>query len=264
MKNVIILPCYNEADRLKFNQFQSFINHNPSYQLCFVNDGSTDAPLEKLLSFQATNSEQVTVLDLITNQGKAEAVRQGVLRMTQETEFQNIGFMDADLATGFEDYKRLVAELNQEDKKMVVGSRKMSKCQGVKRSTFRCWASKAVGLVINRLIAMPIKDTQCGAKFFEKTTAINLFHSAFISRWLFDVELFIRLSTLYGETAISRISEVALKSWIEVEGSKLSLRDSLKFPTRLVEIGLAYRIKPRMNAIKEALRVSWSELVPIK
>ena len=259
MKNAIVIPCYNEADRLKFDQFQKFINEQPEYQLCFVNDGSQDATLEQLLSFQTKNNQRVTIHNLVANQGKAEAVRQGVLQMTNKSEVQNIGFMDADLATGFEDYTRLVSEMKKEGKDMVVGSRKLCGCVGVKRSAFRKMASLVIGYIIKLLISMPIKDTQCGAKVFEKSTAAYLFKSSFISRWLFDVELFIRMRNLYGAKVMDKVSEVALLSWKEVEGSKISLKDSLKFPMRLAEIAYDYRVKP-LSASITSIRLSRSKV----
>ena len=43
-----------------------------------------------------------------------------------------------------------------------------------------------------------IYDTQCGAKIFSKKVCEKIFVEKFISQWLFDVELFARLISLYG------------------------------------------------------------------
>lgn len=59
MKNGIVIPCYNEADRLDFNNYRQFIQTNPDYQLCFVNDGSKDATLQQLNSFKSSVGNQV-------------------------------------------------------------------------------------------------------------------------------------------------------------------------------------------------------------
>ena len=259
MENGIVIPCYNEANRLKFNEFRNFISQNSNYLLCFVNDGSKDATLDQLLEFQAENSNQVRVVNLVENQGKAEAVRAGMLHLLSETEVDRVGFMDADLATDFIDYKRLVQVMIDEEKQMVVGSRKMNLGNDVVRSAFRKIASAAVGMVINLIIAMPVRDTQCGAKVFERSTATYLFKQAFISRWLFDVELFIRIRNLYESQVMSRISEVGLLNWTEVEGSKISLTESLKFPVRLMEIAYSYRLRSQLSSIKGSLLMS---LVP--
>ena len=100
---------------------------------------------------------------------------------------------------------------------------------------------------------MPIKDTQCGAKVFKRTAASNIFKKNFQSRWLFDVEIFIRAKRLFGETVMQKIQEVALLSWEEIEGSKITLKDSLKFPLELLEIGFDYNIKPQVIMLNEKI-----------
>ncbi|MDE5639012.1 MAG: glycosyltransferase, partial [Odoribacter sp.] len=45
-KTCIIIPCYNEADRFKREQYLSFLQQVPDIDICFVNDGSSDATLQ--------------------------------------------------------------------------------------------------------------------------------------------------------------------------------------------------------------------------
>ena len=103
------------------------------------------------------------VVNLEENMGKAEAVRQGVQHLLLRNEFTTIGYLDADLATGFDDYKRLTDLLRITRKSMVFGSRKMEESRDIDRSLFRNTASKVIGKFIHLIIGMPIKDTQCGA-----------------------------------------------------------------------------------------------------
>ncbi len=249
MKNGIIIPCYNEANRLKFEEFQEFIETNPNYVLCFVNDGSQDETYNQLQNFQAQNSKaQVIIVNLEQNAGKAEAVRQGAQRLLSE-DVDTIGFLDADLATGFEDYTRLVQILRVGRKSMVFGSRKLNTETEIERSSFRKAASAIVGRFINLIIGMPVKDTQCGAKVFNRSTAGYIFHASFLSRWLFDVEIFVRMKRLMGHTVMDKVSEVGLMSWEEVEGSKITLKDSIRFPLQLLEIGMAYNIRPQLGRL---------------
>ena len=245
MKNGIVIPCYNEANRLQFDQFRSFLEENKSYTLCFVNDGSKDETLSQLEDF-SKNTARVMVVNLTENMGKAEAVRQGVQQLLMKNEFSTVGYLDADLATGFDDYMRLTDLLRVTRKSMVFGSRKMEESGNIDRSFLRDSASKLIGKFIHLIIGMPIKDTQCGAKVFTNVTASYLFSKSFMSRWLFDVELFIRMKALYQEDTLEKLTEVPLNSWEEVEGSKITLRESLKFPIQLAEIGYAYRLKPQL------------------
>lgn len=89
---------------------------------------------------------------------------------------------------------------------------------------------------------MDIKDTQCGAKIFRKDVVRLLFSEKFLTKWLFDVELFIRLRKTFSlEKAKKMICEQPLKRWIHVDGSKLSMKDSFKIIFQLGQIIWKYR-----------------------
>ena len=42
MKVAIIIPCYNEADRLDANKFTEYLLQNTHVHFYFIDDGSTD------------------------------------------------------------------------------------------------------------------------------------------------------------------------------------------------------------------------------
>jgi len=253
MKNGIVIPCYNEANRLDFNAFQNFINENEDYFICFVNDGSQDETLNQLIEFEKRN-KAVQVYDLKDNVGKGEAVRKGTNYLLDYTDVQTVGYLDADLATGFDDYKRLHSVMRFSGKNAVFGSRKMNQDDTIERSAFRKLASFVIGLLVKMIIGIPIKDTQCGAKIFKRGTALYVFNNPFKSRWLFDVEVFIRLKNLFGKKVMHKIKEVALLKWEDVDGSKITLKDSLKFPIQLLEIGIDYKIKPQLSQMNLQLK----------
>lgn len=242
MRNGIVIPCYNESQRLKLDDFRDFIDAHNDYQLCFVNDGSKDNTLDILLDFQIGKEDRIHVLNLSVNQGKAEAVRQGINSLLESPEIENVGFIDADLSTGFEDVKRLVAKLDCSDdcQSMVFGSRKLDSTDDIDRSMFRDFASNIVGFSIKQILRLPITDTQCGAKVFKKSLARKLFNDTFLSRWLFDVEIFIRMKNMYGKRTMTHAKELPLTAWRDVEGSKLTIVDSLKIPVALSRIAYTY------------------------
>ncbi len=242
MKNAIVIPCYNESSRLKFDDFQTFINQHEDYIICFVNDGSSDDTIDYLNRFQNKNINKVAVVDLEVNQGKAEAVRAGVHYILENTNADYIGFIDADLSTDFNDYKGLMGQIensNREDY-LVFGSRKLSEDSNIDRKGFRDIASTIVGLCISFVVALNIKDTQCGAKIFTRSLASKVFKQSFISRWLFDIEIFLRMKNLFGENTKRTFQECALMNWEDVDGSKLSLKDSVKIPFMLGRIATTY------------------------
>ena len=250
MENAIIVPCYNEAGRLDLDAFQEFLNQNDNYSICFVNDGSSDNTLEVLKSFQANCSSRVHVYDAPKNNGKAEAIRSGVNYMLENSQARKIGFMDADLATGFEDYENLADSLEDDidTDGMVIGSRTRVNTAHIQRSAFRSASSNAFNIVIQWILGLRINDTQCGAKVFARNTANTLFKKAFISKWLFDIELLMRMRNKYGKNnMLNKFKEVSLQKWTEVEGSKITLKDAVQFPIQLMKIALNYNFKPFLN-----------------
>jgi hypothetical protein len=71
----------------------------------------------------------------------------------------------------------------------------------------------------------------------------DLFGEAFISKWLFDVEILARLIEKYGRTKVyENALEVPLKHWTEIAGSKLKPFDFLKAPLELWQISRHYKL----------------------
>ncbi len=76
----------------------------------------------------------------------------------------------------------------------------------------------------------------------DKDIVENMFTKPFITKWLFDVEIFIRMRKFYGaEKAKSMICEQPLKRWVHADGSKLSMKDSVKIVGQLAKIAISYR-----------------------
>ncbi|NNE27943.1 MAG: glycosyltransferase [Saprospiraceae bacterium] len=249
MKNGIVIPCYNESNRLPLDQYDAFIKEDSNYILCFVNDGSNDDTLEVLQKFK-NKRDRVYVYDMPCNKGKAEAVRHGIKHMLQETNVSNVGFLDADLSTDFNDYKRLVKSLNDStDLQMTFGSRKMGNESQIERKGFRSIASMVAGLMIKFILGLPIKDTQCGAKVFSRNAASYCFTQPFHTRWLFDVELFVRFKSFVNTGKVmSFMREIPLLKWMDVEGSKITINDSIQIPLQLLNIAYQYNVKPSVKS----------------
>ncbi len=56
MNLCIIVPCFNEANRIPLNDFGIFLSNFPKVSLHFVNDGSTDTTEYILYTFQKKTS----------------------------------------------------------------------------------------------------------------------------------------------------------------------------------------------------------------
>ncbi len=244
MKTGIIIPCYNEENRLDADAFKSFISKENNYHLCFVNDGSKDDTMRVLREIQKANPNKVSVVNLIKNGGKAAAVRAGAKYLYTRRDVNYIGFMDADLSTDFNDFGNLVQTLDSNrDLGFVFGSRAKDPSEEIQKDGVRAIISKTINLLIVMILGMAIKDTQCGAKVFDANLVPLLFGKKFYTKWLFDVEMFIRMKRYFGkEQTVSLIHEQPLQRWVHMEDSKLGLKDSLEIPFRLISIWVNYNL----------------------
>jgi glycosyltransferase involved in cell wall biosynthesis len=238
----VVIPCYNEEERISSKEFLDFVDSNLGYHLCFVNDGSKDNTLQVLNNLRKGREANISVYDCEQNGGKAEAVRQGILHLAEDPQLDYLGYLDADLSTDFRDFDDLVKTIETSDFKIVSGSRMTRMGANIAKESARAIISKTINLIIRTILGMSFNDTQCGAKIMDKDIAKHMFKDKFITRWIFDVEIFMRMRKHYGkEKAISYICEQPLKRWIHADGSKLSMRDSIQIVGQLGQIAIHYR-----------------------
>lgn len=197
--------------------------------------------------------EGISIVDMKKNKGKAAAVRAGSRYLFSIKDIRYIGFIDADLSTDFNELKNLVESLDSNNNLiMVFGSR--GKGNGnIKRNAFRSLFSVIINKIITLgILGLPIDDTQCGAKVFRRAIVPTIFTDGFLSRWLFDLEIFIRLKNHFGKDSVmTRIYSYSLQRWVHVDDSKLGLRDSIKIPLMLFKIWFSYSVLQSLNLIKE-------------
>lgn len=240
----VVIPCYNEEERLLSDEFLSFVNQNTGYHLCFVNDGSKDKTLEVLHNLQKGREDFITVYDCEKNGGKAEAVRLGMLHMAQKTDLDYIGFLDADLSTDLSDFDDLVQTMEESKFKIVSGSRISRMGANITKESARKIISLTINFIIRKILSMDFKDTQCGAKIFHKDVIDIAFKKKFVTQWIFDVEIFKRMTIHFGlNQAKTMLCEQPLKRWIHADGSKLSMKDSIKIVMQLAQIAWVYRTR---------------------
>lgn len=250
MEHGIVVPCYNEGSRLDLKTFVQFAEKRKDIHLCFVNDGSKDHTRSALAEIKHDSHDNVYVLSTDINAGKAEAVRQGALFLYEETEVDTIGFLDADLSTSFVEYNDLIRSYEQNPETQIIfGSRNLNKeINTIERNPIRKLVSAFIGLLIRAITRLSIKDTQCGAKVFDKDLIPLIYKSSFFSRWLFDVEILLRLKKSIGVANFTTIfKEIPLKKWVHMDDSKLGMKDSIMIPLNLLQIWLEYDVKPRMK-----------------
>jgi glycosyltransferase involved in cell wall biosynthesis len=239
----LIVPCYNEQRRLNAGRILDFVSARPAASLCFVNDGSSDGTLPLIESLKARCPEQISVLSLDRNSGKAEAVRQGALHVHASSRaFGIMGYWDADLSTPLDEMERLIAALDSRpEHRLALGSRVKRLGSTIDRRATRHYLGRVFSTLSSQLLNLPVYDSQCGAKVFRADITDVIFTEPFITRWLFDVEILVRLRSHLGAEAFRRAAiEVPLDAWIEVGGSKLRLSHMAKVPFELLKIRSNY------------------------
>ncbi|MDF1591109.1 MAG: glycosyltransferase [Desulfobacterales bacterium] len=244
-KVCIIVPCFNEEKRISIEYFKRFYQFPESacIDISFVNDGSMDKTLYVLRQLRDDCKGHVIVYDIPENLGKAEAIRKTVLKISTNEHYDFIGYFDADLSTPLEEVFLLQECFNRnKDCQVAFGSRVKRMGASIIRKPFRHYLGRIFATFASLLLNLPVYDTQCGAKLFTRELAYRTFTEEFISRWLFDIEIFARIKELYGvEKAKKIMFEVPLNNWKDRSDSKITFKDILNVPFEFLKIRKRYK-----------------------
>lgn len=235
----LVIPCYNEAQRLNRAAFEQALTMMGWLDLCFVNDGSTDRTADVLAALRATYPQRIDVLTLTANRGKAEAVRQGLLHASTSSPL--VGFWDADLASPIGECSALRDVLTTGSADWVFGIRLRSLGRLIVRRPLRHYLGRLFATVTSLALGIDSYDTQCGAKLFRATPLLRtVLAEPFRSRWIFDVEMLVRADALLRGAAGSHgappsispveslVHEHPLSRWEHQDGSKVRPTDFLR------------------------------------
>jgi glycosyltransferase involved in cell wall biosynthesis len=242
----LVVPCFNEADRLTDAAFADLVETDAALSLIFVDDGSTDGTAGRLAALCARRPRQLAVHTLDRNSGKAEAVRLGLLQAL-EGGAAIVGYFDADLATPVTEIRRLLAILRSRSAiAALLASRVALLGRQIERRHARHYLGRVFATAASAFLQLRVYDTQCGAKLFRRNAAIAAaLARPFRSRWVFDVELLGRL--LVGDPPAvapldpACILEEPLLVWRDVSGSKLRAWQMVRAAADLMRVGLEVR-----------------------
>jgi len=245
---VVVVPCYNEGHRLPVARFQDFAAKNPGVTFLFVDDGSSDHTVSVLDEMKRVLPQAIDVLRLPRNEGKGEAVRQGIQAgFSRGARF--LAFWDADLATPLDVLPAFREVFDQRPEvDIVLGSRVKLLGRHIERRPLRHYLGRVFATAASFTLDLPVYDTQCGAKMFRATPEVaEVFAEPFSSRWIFDVELLARYLRLRrgapgGPPVERHLFELPLPVWTDVAGSKVRPRD---FFVALAELLRIHRRYPR-------------------
>jgi len=244
----LVIPCYNEEQRLPVDVLREFATSHPVADLLLVDDGSSDGTWPLLESLAAEAPAHVAALRLDVNSGKAEAVRRGMTALLQRG-YEVVGFWDADLATPLDAVSQFLEVLRRRPEvQWVFGARVRLLGRSIERQRLRHYLGRCFATAVASVLGVPIYDTQCGSKLFRVTPTLgDVLARPFMSRWIFDVEMIARFIQAASRREVARaIYEVPLLEWRDVKGSKVRPSD---FATALLELA---RLKVSLVSARRA------------
>ncbi len=111
------------------------------------------------------------------------------------------------------------------------------------RRASRHYFGRVFATAASTVLALPVYDTQCGAKLLRNTPLCrSLFAQPFGSRWIFDVELLARYLKAKEKAGPLGVYELPLDEWTDVDGSKVRAKDFARAVGEMVAIHRTYRL----------------------
>ncbi|MEP7339385.1 MAG: glycosyltransferase family 2 protein [Acidobacteriota bacterium] len=226
----LFLPVYNEEGNLerlqtKITEAMTALGH--SYEVIYVDDGSSDSSLELLRKF-AAEDQRVKVIGFRRNYGQTAAMAAGIDAARGEVLIP----MDADLQNDPADIRRLLAKLD-EGYDVVSGWRKDRQDAFITRT----FPSRIANGLISRIGGVPLHDYGCSLKAYRREV-------------LKDVNLYgemHRFIPIYAAWAGGRVTEIPVAHYPRTAGqSKYGLSRTIKVVFDLVTIKFmaSYMTKP--------------------
>ena len=228
----MVVPCFNEASRWNEGYWRTLIP-TPGVRWLFVCDGSFDNTDRTIESLRCSTVETMC---LGANRGKAEAVRQGLLN-TIVDDVAWVGFLDADSAFSQHEVLRFISLAQSESQALAIWSSRVNlRGRSVERSEIRHYLGRVVATVLGLRFKNLPYDTQSGMKLFRVTPELKTaLAKPFITRWLFDIELLVRLDDLYDYRS-DWLWEEPVMDWREMAGSRINRRELFRILKELTRI----------------------------
>ena len=167
--------------------------------------------------------------------GKGGAVKKGLLM----AQYRYVGFVDADGSLAPEDFKKLLQQI--QDNFCVISSRYLKDSKWInKEPLFNRFASRGFNIIVNLVLHLTVKDTQCGAKFFKFDIIKKIIPHIQVSNRTFDVDILYHIKRLGCS-----IKEIPV-TWNHSKDSRMPIKGAI-FPMFITVIA----IKLMNSRIKE-------------
>jgi glycosyltransferase involved in cell wall biosynthesis len=150
-------------------------SHNFSYEVLFIDDGSTDASWQTILDLQKTNSN-VKGIKFLRNYGKSQALHAGFAKALGDV----VITMDADLQDSPDEIPELYDLVQNQGFDLISGWKKKRYDSVV----FKNIPSKLFNWAARRISGVKLNDFNCGLKAYKNTVIKNIEVSGEMHRYI--------------------------------------------------------------------------------
>lgn len=181
----IVLPCYNplpDWEKRIVNTIQTLEKRLDDVEvfLYIVNDGSSQNIDPEAVEYIQQQVPNFQFIEYKINRGKGYALRQGIAAAKHNICI----YTDIDFPYEIESFLAIYNALKSHTD-IAIGVRKAEYYEHVPK--VRIWISKTLKWMIRNFLRLPVSDTQCGLKGFNKNGK-KVFLETTIDRYLFDLE----------------------------------------------------------------------------
>lgn len=163
----IVIPVLNEEESLRelvASIKESFVSLKKSFEIIFIDDGSTDRTLEILKILEKSN-KNIRVYSFRRNLGKSPALMLGF----QKAKGKYVVTLDADLQDDPKNIKVLYQRLSKNGYDIVTGWRKERKDKLIKKIS-----SRLFNKIVSVLFGLKVHDLNSGLKIYKSQAAKDL------------------------------------------------------------------------------------------
>ncbi len=174
----IVIPLLNEQESLP--ELHDWIvkvmtRHNFSYEILFIDDGSTDASWKTILSL-STSNPNVKGIRFLRNYGKSQALHAGFAKANGDV----IITMDADLQDSPDEIPELYNLIVKDNFDLISGWKKKRYDSVV----FKNIPSKLFNWAARKTSGVKLHDFNCGLKAYKNTVVKNIEVSGEMHRYI--------------------------------------------------------------------------------
>ena len=173
----IVIPLLNESESIPelFRWIDQVMEKNKlSYEVVFVDDGSTDNSWEIITNIKAQN-HNIKAIKFRRNYGKSAALSEGFKRTAGRVVFT----MDADLQDGPEELPELYKMITEQGFDLVSGCKK-KRHDPISKTV----PSKLFNAVARKVSGIKLHDFNCGLKAYKSEVARSINVYGDMHRWM--------------------------------------------------------------------------------